>query len=567
MANGSFDSAVEWKKILLIAVLLGVIAFGLFSPAISYDFINYDDDGYVYENPQVLNGLSAPGLTYALTTRDLGTWAPLTWLSYQCDTSLLGARPSSYRTTNLLLHAAAGALLFIALQLMVRSLWVSVTVAMIFLFHPLRSESVVWIAERKDVLCAFFWMLGLVAYWHYTEKPGVARWSLLFLCFLAGLLSKMMMATFPCVLLLLDFWPLRRWSAQREDWRKNLRLVIEKLPLLAAALAAILITSSALHSRGALNGPPLDQSSLLLRIVDNYGFYLRKFLWPADLSILYPINGVTWPAFALGLLALVAITALAVWQARRVPWLIVGWLWFLGVLVPVIGLVPFGDLVVADRYSYIPSIGLTLALVMAVGQLIHHFPRLRWTLSLALALACGSATLLDLPRWRNSMTVYDASLRIGPHYTAFNNRGVARMKAGELQAAFADFSAAIQLHPRFDDAYSNRGFVRVELGQYDLAILDLNRAIELNPRSASAYSNRGTALMRKGESEQGLRDYNQCVKLSPNRALYYHNRAAAYLDLKRFPEALADLKKCIKLGGQPHPGLVRAVEEGAGRKL
>lgn len=231
MAEELTPASGDPNRTVLIAALLGVLTVAMFSRAIGYGFVNYDDDAYVYENPHVLSGLDTSGIQYALSTSDIGTWAPLTWLSYEVDTTIQGPRASSYRLTNILLHAAAGALLFVALQSMRQSSWVSITVAALFLFHPLRTESVVWIAERKDVLCSFFWMLGLVAYGSYAQKPNGRRWVAVYLCFLAGLMSKMMMVTFPFVLLLLDFWPLNR--VHRDDttlWKSIRSLLVEKLP-------------------------------------------------------------------------------------------------------------------------------------------------------------------------------------------------------------------------------------------------------------------------------------------------------------------------------------------------
>ena len=534
----------------------------LFSRAIGFGFVNYDDDVYVYENPHVLSGLSGLGLRYALTTRDVGTWAPLTWLSYQSDTSLLGPRASSYHLTNVLFHAAAGALLFVALQLLGQSLWVAVTVAALFLLHPLRSESVVWIAERKDVLCAFFWMLGLVLYSAYARRPNGLRWLAVFLCFIAGVMSKMMMVTFPFVLLLLDFWPLRRVALDSASWRQQLRrILLEKIPFVAVAILTLCITGTALHSRGVFSARPSGGVSDLLRVPENYLFYIGKLFWPAHLSVLYPLREVRPSLAFLSAAVLAGATLAAVWKARKLPGLAVGWLWFLGVLVPVVGFVPFGDFVVADRYTYLPSVGLCWGLVTLAEHAAYQFTAARWSATALLAISCAGATLADLPRWRDSFSLYDAALRIGPHYVTYNNRGVALGKAGESQAALADFAAAIKLNPHFSRAYNNRGSLLSDLGQYDEALRDFNKAIELDPASAGAYDNRGNALARQGKPEQALLDYKRSLEIEPTQAIVYNNRASAYFELKRFPEALADLESCRRLGGQPHPGLVQAVAE------
>jgi protein O-mannosyl-transferase len=561
------SAPLDRRKTILIAALLAALTFAVFSPAVGYGFLNFDDGAYVYENPQVLKGLSGPGLQYAFTTRDIGTWAPLTWISYELDTTISGFRARSYHTTNILLHALAGALLFAVLQRMRLSLWASITVAVIFLVHPLRSESVAWIAERKDVLCAFFWMVGLLAYTFYAQKPTGGRWALVFLSFVGGLMSKMMMVTFPFVLLLLDFWPMHRtFFAEAGARRRMAFLILEKTPFLLAGLVVTFVTNAALRDRGALN-PAGAGSAEFLRVPENYIFYVQKIFWPARLSILYPLEEIEGRTVALCALLLAAVTFLAVWQIRKMPSFLVGWLWFLGTLVPVIGFVPFGDFNVADRYSYIPSIGLLLASVGAVENLLGRFQVARWLGSGAIALACGVATVMDLPRWHDSITLYNAALRVGPHYVAYNNRGTALFRAGQLEPALKDFDRAVRLKPVFAQARNNRGAVLSDLGRYEEAIREFNKAIEQDPSFAAAYDNRGNAYLRLGKGEEALREYDHSIKLQPTVAVYYNNRAAAYFELRRYTEATADIERCRHLGGEPHSGLVQALAEATKTKL
>jgi lipoprotein NlpI len=550
------------KRPFLLAALLAVLTLALFSPAIGFGFVNYDDGPYVYENPHVMNGLTVPGIRYALTTCDIGTWAPLTWISYECDTALLGPRASSYHFTNILLHSITGGLLFFALQSMRRSLWVSFTVAALFLLHPMRTESVAWVAERKDVLCAFFWALGLVAYSLYAARPSWRRWLLLLLCFGAGLLSKMMMVSFPFVLLLLDLWPLNRLACDgRRVWDRIRPLLLEKLPLFGGSVLALFISATALHSRGAFNARGTEGLMGLARVPQNYVFYLEKVFWPVHLSILYPIHPPDLVAAMLGTALLAALTLVALLQARKMPWLIVGWLWFLGVLVPVIGFVPFGDFAVADRYTYIPSIGLILAVMATVECLAIRFGATRWIVAVVVAAVCAVATWTDLPSWRDSMSLFDGALRVGPHYVAFNNRGVALFEAGQIQEAIADYNSAIRLNPRFSRAYNNRGTALSDLGRYDEALRDFDTAIEYDPYLEDAYANRGNVLARKGQPDRALADYNRSLRLNPNRPASYNNRAAAYFQMKRYAEAMADLEACRQLGGHPHPGLAQALAQ------
>jgi protein O-mannosyl-transferase len=555
-------TAHERKKVVFITLLLGAVTLAVFSPAMRYDFLNYDDDLYVYQNRAVLSGVNAAGLEYALTSYDAGTWAPLTWLSYELDGTLLGPRASSYHATNILLHVAAGLVLFFALLRMVKSLWVATLVAGIFLLHPLRTESVVWIAERKDVLCALFWTLGLLAYAFYTEKPNRARWTLVFLCVLSGMMSKMMMVTFPFVLLLLDVWPLNRvildWSSLRA---KAWPLIREKIPFFIAGFLAVWVTSRALHATGTLDEVGADVPWKLLRVPENYLFYIGKIFCPTNLSILYPIQRIQTPVVALAVVLLVALTIGAVGQMRKRAGLIVGWLWFLGVLVPVIGFVTFGHFFVGDRYAYIPSIGLTLAVAVTLEEITRRFQRGRWLFAMAILALCAFGTSSDLPRWRNSFAIYDAALRVGPHHVAYNNRGTAFLEAGDKENAMSDFNSSLQMRPGYALALNNRGSLWIDLGNNAQAIKDCTKALETNPALASAWNNRGNARNHAGDFAAAMDDYNQAIRLKPDKALYYNNRAANYFSLKRYAEAKADLERCSQLGGEPNPGLVQALRD------
>ena len=441
---------------------------------------------------------------------------------------------------------------------MLRWLWTSTVVSAIFLFHPLRPESVVWIAERKDVLCAFFWMLGLVAYAWYVRKPGWGRWTLLCLCFVAGLMSKMMMVTFPFVLLLLDFWPLNRLSLDRSSLlRQAWPLLREKMPFWFLSVLAIWLSSRALQSVHTLAPVSDDVPGKLYHLPENYLFYIKMIFWPTGLSVLHPIPERSLATSVLAFLILAALTVFAVRGARSMPFLLVGWLWFLGVLVPVLGLVRFSDFIVADRYAYIPSIGLSLALVAALEVWTKRFPIHRWSAAVLVVAGCVLATSANLPNWRNSFTLYDAALQQAPHHVAYNNRGMAYLNKGDSQHAFDDFNRAIALNPGFGRAYSNRGSLLSDVGRYEEALQDFDRAIQCDPNLASAYNNRANTRANTGDLTGALADYDRSIQLSPKTPLFYNNRAAAYFRLGQNSTALADLKSCLALGGQPQPALAR----------
>ena len=327
------------------------------------------------------------------------------------------------------------------------------------------------------------------------------------------------------------------------------------------------MNARALHSLGTLAPVSEEVSGKLLRVMENYVFYLGKIFWPAKLSILYP----TWKIGALAAmfcgLLLAVITLAAVWQVRVRPWLLIGWFWFLGTLVPVIGFVTFGHFYVGDRYTYIPSIGLTLAVVMTLENLSPRFETARWIGGGAVIALCALVTRADLPRWHDSITLYDAALRVGAHQVTYNNRGEAFLKSGDLPRALADFDSAIRLKPDDPTALSNRGGLWVDLGNPRAAIKDCTEAIKSDPEWAAAWNNRGNAYNHLGDQVKAVADYDQSIKLSPGTAIYYNNRAAAYFLLQQYPQASADLEKCRKLGAQPNPGLIRDLEEAIRRQL
>ena len=526
MPNEITEPAVVLKRSAPIAVFLAVLTVILFARSLHYQFLNYDDDLYVYNNIAVTHGLSVPTIKYAITKGDNGTWAPLTWLSYESDTTLFGVEPSSYRLTNIVLHGLTGAVLFLALRLLLNSVSASFVIAALFLFHPLRNESVVWISERKDVLFGFFWVLGMLAYWFYGQRPGFVRWLLVMLCFVCGCMSKMMMVTFPFALLLLDIWPMNRLSLEARKPGDLWKLIREKLPMVLFIIPVILFNTLKLNALGTLNHENAGLLTKALRVPVNYCFYLEKMFWPTHLSILYPINHVTIAVSDLCSLLLLAITATAVRQMRKAPWFFVGWFWFLGTMIPVIGFVTFGFFYVGDRYTYIPCIGLLIMVVFGLECLLKRSPMANAAVLMALIISCALALEADMPRWKDSYTLFDSALKIGPHQVAYNNRGAALLNKNDPLQAIPDFDMAIQMNTNYADAYDNRGTANVNLQKF----------------------------------QEALEDYNHSITLSSNVAVYYNNRAADYYFLKDYPLAKQDVDTCRRLGMPPHPGLEEDID-------
>jgi hypothetical protein len=350
MSKLSEPFILKFKKPWLIALLLSAATFALFSPAIGYDFINYDDNRYVYENAYVPHGLTWKGLAYAFQTIDGGSWMPATWFSYMLDTSLYGMQPAGNHLTNIILHAASAGLLFFTFQLMTKRSWSALLVAILFACHPQRLESVAWVAERKDVLSVFFWMLGMFAYARYAEQPSKLRMTWVVVCLFLGVMAKPMVVSFPAALLLLDFWPLRRVGRSVAELRARAwPLMKEKIPLFVICATAGVATIWSQGNKGEIVSVHFPWYLKLFRVIENVGFYCQKFFAPTELSIVYRTEKLDYLYVALVGLALVTISAVALRRAWRWPWLTVGWFWFLFTLAPVAGGFRVGHITVADR--------------------------------------------------------------------------------------------------------------------------------------------------------------------------------------------------------------------------
>ena len=559
----------QLKNVKIMALLLAAATFVLFAPALGYDFINYDDGLYVYDNPNVLGGFSFSSLAYAFTTTDGGSWMPLTWLSYLLDVTVFGARPVGFHLTNICLHAASVVCLFLALRRMTGSLWRSAFVAAIFAWHPLRAESVVWIAERKDVLSALCWMLGLLAYAGKAESgkqkaeivggspssifhlPSSRRYWLVGLCFTLGLMAKPMVVTFPFVLLLLDFWPLGRMGKSGMEFRVNRwPLLREKIPLLLLGAALAGFTYWTQQHGGAVRmvaaAPPLK----LLRVAEDYGFYLRKLFWPANLSILYPASKLVVAHASMVAAVLAGLTALALRWLFQFPWLATGWFWFLGTLVPVVGLVRIGHITVADRYMYLPSVGLAVGLAWAAGRLAERMPGTRRPVVVVCALAlaaCAATTYAGLPRWRNSVALFEAAIRLGDHDVAYDNLTTAYIVRGDYDDAIRTATKAIALYPNAPDPYSSRGLAYYHKGDHDRAIADFTASLRLKPEQAEVHNNRGTAHLGKGELDEAIRDFSDAIRIDPRHVSAWNNRGNARMLRGEYDQAIADCTRAIEL--------------------
>jgi protein O-mannosyl-transferase len=539
-----------------IGLALVVANLVIFAPTRDYGFVNFDDDSCVGANASLQAGLTPAGLRWAFTTLQTANWQPLTWISYLVNYQLHGLAPGGYHLGNVLLHTANSVLLFLALRRMTAAVWPSALAAALFAVHPLHVESVAWVAERKDVLSTFFGMLTVLAYASYAERPGWGRYLLVVGLLGLGLLAKPMLVTLPCVLLLLDYWPLGRFGACPFP-----RLLGEKLPLLALSALSCGITWYAQRAGGAVVS--LEDYPLAVRVNNAlvaYGAYVGKAVWPAHLAALYTHPGETLPPWepAVAGLGLGPVTALAWWQRRRRPYLIVGWLWFLGTLVPVIGLVQVGMQAMADRYTYIPLIGLSLMAAWALADLAGWTPEVRAALAAAAGLWLVCLTLLarvQVGYWGDSITLWEQVLRVEPEsYVAQLN--LTNLWLGEGHAAKAVEYARQALHAKPNDGLLNSNLASAldELGEHGEAEPYHRRAVQVAPNSALAHYRYGLHLAQQPEHlEEAVDQFSEALRLNPTSPDAYFNLGLA-LGFQRKPaEAIIQLGKAVRLRPKAAP--------------
>ncbi len=566
------------KRLLIISLLLIIAAFTAFWQVTHSDFITLDDTAYVTENTHVQDGLTVEGILWAFTTGHAGYWHPLTWISHMVDVQLFGLQPGWHHLTNLLFHLASTLLLFFGLHRMTKALWQSAFVAALFALHPLHVESVAWVAERKDVLSTFFWMLTMGMYVSYVARPGLTRYLTLLLCFALGLMAKPMLVTLPFVLLLLDYWPLQRLEQKKppQEVRKSLSkdkttlpvkapvqpvdhwpsirpLLIEKIPLFALTVLFSIVTYFAQRHGGAVASlEVLTPGARIANAFVSYIAYVVKMLWPTNLAVFYP-HPRWWPLWQVlgSVVLLIAITVLAIRGAKKRPYAAVGWLWYVGTLVPVIGVVQVGAQALADRFTYIPLVGLFIIVAWAVPELLKKWPYRKEALIAlsALCLVClFLVTWRQVGYWRNSIALYDHAVEVADGNTLIHDsRGAAYTNLGKYTQAIADFNKAIEINPRLAEAYDNRGVAYRLFGDYAQAIADLNKAIELNPRYGEAYYDRGVTYGSLGNRERAIDDFNKAIELNPRYGEAYNNRGVAYGSLGNRERAIDDFNKAIEL--------------------
>ena len=541
----------------LLALILAIVTFIVYQPVWRAGFVDFDDEWYVTTNPHVLGGLTVPGVVWAFTSGYAANWHPLTWLSHALDCECFGMNAGGHHAVSVLLHVANTVLLFLVLRRMTGATWRSACVAALFGVHPLHVESVAWVAERKDVLSGLFWMLALGGYVRYVERPTRGRYAAVVGWYAMGLMAKPMVVTLPFVLLLLDYWPLGRTRWRQSVVGNNAQLcfgelVWEKVPLFALAAASCGVTIWAQHSGGAIGSlEALPLGPRIANAVESYVWYMEKAVWPSGLAVFYPYR--LWsPAAVIAAGAiLVAVSATVIRRARRDPHLAVGWFWFLGTLVPVIGLVQVGSQSVADRFMYLPLIGLTMMLCWSVPSRAME----RWNLKVITCVAaaavlaeCAALSRVQVEYWKNSEALFRRALDVTrDNWVAHNKLGFALMPSGRLQEAIAEYEQALRIDPDYAEAHYNLGSVFLQEGKDSDAIAQYEQALRIEPDYANAHNNLGTVLLREGKVSDAIGHYEQALRFKPDFVEAHFNLGNALAEVGRVPEAIAHYEQALRI--------------------
>ena len=561
---------------LFIGFALLLLTLALYWPALNCNFLHYDDHPYVIENPHVHGGLTLEACRWAFNIGYAGNWHPLTWLSHMADCQLFGLDPRGHHLTNLIFHVTNTLLLFGVLRRMTGALWPSAFVAALFAWHPLHVESVAWVAERKDLLSTFFFLLTLWAYRQYVEQSkgqspkAKVSYALTLLLFALGLMSKPMLVTLPFVLLLLDYWPLRRWELKAQEGKRKAlsSLLLEKTPFLALSLASCVVTLVAQKRGGALVSLqviPFD--ARCWNALVSWLRYAGKLCWPRHLAVIYPYV-CQWPLWLVGLAVafLLGVTMLALYCRRQAPYFPVGWLWFVGTLVPVIGLVQAGEQAMADRYAYIPSIGFFMVISWAIPQLLGRWPLRAPVLAIGAALvlaACAGATRLQLRHWRDGVALFEHAVAVTENNSAAHaTLGLALMDKGKLGEAVAQYEAALQISPDYSLAHNNLGIALARLARFDEAIAHYQAALQLEPRDAEAHFNLANALNpgyvdayavqtalqnHQADAQQSREQYQAALALYPNHIKAHINWGNLELAVGNPEAAISHYQDAIRI--------------------
>jgi Flp pilus assembly protein TadD len=563
MTKATFISkpTLKLRAALGISFLLTLSTIVTYWPVRGFDFTSFDDNIYVTDNRYVRNGLILDSIRWSIifAEKERTYWHPLTWLSHMLDVQLYGLNPRGHHLSNVLFHTANILLLFWLLHYMTGALWRSALVAALFALHPINVESVAWVSERKNVLSTFFWMLTLWAYVFYTFKPNPVRYLTVIVAFLLGLLAKPMLVTLPFVLLLIDYWPLRRLALNQSirglDWKYF--LILEKLPLMILSGLSVYLSSASIQGMG--NVISLESVPMKLRIANalvSYLKYLGKMLWPHKLAVFYPYPRIVLPWQIAGSVALlIGISAGVIWFLRRFPYLTVGWLWFLGTLVPVSGLVQVGLWpALADRWAYVPVIGLFIAFAWGLFSLGSKWRSRNAVLVLVGCILLGltiGVTRFQIRYWADSVKLFRHALAVTENNAlAHNMLANSLAEAGQYQEAVAHIMKGLKIKPNNAGAYNNLGNILLDQGKLDEAIKKFRKALEMNIKLETAHYNLGVALALKGNNHAAIEHYLAALRLDPDNVKIHNNLANLLLEQGKIEKALQHYLTALQLN--PH---------------
>ncbi len=532
------DTLQNKKNVLIICLVIAAVTALVYARVLGNGFVHYDDHLLIINNINV-HGLSFENISWAFTEQFRGNWHPLTWLSLMLDYELFGPGPMGYHLTNSLFHIVNSLLLFLVFRKMTGDMWKSAFVAALFALHPMHVESVAWASERKDVLSTFFWILTISVYVRYTEKENKQRYILFFALFILGLMSKAMLVTLPFTLLLLDLWPLGRLSRDKP----LAPVIIEKFPLFALTLVSSVVTFMTQQSSGAVADiTNVTHGMRAANSVVSYATYLFKTVWPSGLAIFYPfpINNIQSWRIAGATLLIVIISAFTFKYIKKAPFLFTGWFWFLGVLVPVIGIIQVGNQTRADRYMYVPMIGLSIIAVWGASGLADKYtlrrPEKRQQLNKIMAAAAVAVltvfaliSFVQIGHWKSTITMFKHTLAVTKNNAhAHSNLGVAYGKIGEYEKAKENFIKAIAIAPKNHESHYNLGLANFNLGNPGEAIKNNKDALKIKPNYTDAHLNLGLIYGDMGEYDKAIARFMQVTSIDPLNAKAYFDLGLAY---------------------------------------
>lgn len=537
------------NQILIIHIALILVTLVVFWQVNQFDFINLDDNVYVTENRHVQSEFTLNALRWALTTTDLGYWQPLTWLSLMLNYQLFGLKAGGYHVTNVLLHIFSTLLLFRLFKRMTGAVWRSAFVAAFFALHPFHVESVAWIAKRKDLLSAFFWMLSLFLYVYYTEKPVIKRYLLVLLSFFLALMSKPIVITLPLILILLDYWPLHRFASRKDNlflWQLK-----EKLPFFVFS-AALSVITFIVHDKDKPYAENFPLGSRISNAIVSFITYLEKTFWPHNLAVYdaYPDQFIFWQVAGAALL-IIFITSAVIVRVKRFPFLFAGWSWYAITILPVLGIIQVNQQARSDHYTYLPLIGISVMLAWGVPSLFKSEnirKKILFPAGLVVLITLTLLTWKQCGYWRDSITLFTRAIQVtGNNYVAYNIRGFSYGKQGVYQLAMKDFSTSLSLKNDYPRTYNTRGTLYGKTGQHKLALEDFNKAISLRSDYALAYLNRGLAYANLGRNDLAVQDFSIAIRLKEDYDKAYHCRAIVYLNQGDIDHGCLDARTACEL--------------------